>query len=93
LRDERGSVRGGWTPTSELEGYIDAGDVLVAITGDHVLGHLQLIDGFRPSEIKNTAVEASQRGRTIGSSLIAAVIVRRPGAQPLDRQSRNRRCR
>ena len=60
----------------ELDTYIDAGEVLVAITGDRVVGHLQLIDSpaDRASEIKNMAVEATYRGRGIGRMLVEAAI-------------------
>jgi GNAT superfamily N-acetyltransferase len=61
--------------TSELDAYIDAGDVLVAITAGNVVGHLQLIHSAAgTSEIKNMAVEAAHRGRGIGRSLIEAAI-------------------
>ncbi|MGZ4305733.1 MAG: GNAT family N-acetyltransferase [Solirubrobacteraceae bacterium] len=60
----------------ELDTYIDDGEVLVATAGDRVVGHLQLID--RPadhaSEIKNMAVEATYRGRGIGSMLVEEAI-------------------
>jgi lactoylglutathione lyase len=60
----------------ELDAYIDAGEVLVAITGDRVIGHLQLIDrpADRASEIKNMAVEATYRGRGIGRVLVEEAI-------------------
>ncbi len=60
----------------ELNAYIYAGEVLVAITGDRVVGHLQLIDSPADgaSEIKNMAVEATYRGRGIGRMLVEAAI-------------------
>jgi len=60
----------------ELDAYIEAGEVLVAIAKDSVVGHLQLTDGHGTdtSEIKNMAVEATYRGRGIGRSLIDAAI-------------------
>lgn len=60
----------------ELDAYIDDGEVLVAIAGDRVVGHLQLIDSpaDRASEIKNMAVEATYRGRGIGRMLVEAAI-------------------
>ena len=60
----------------ELDTYIDDGEVLVAITDDRVVGHLQLIDrpADRSSEIKNMAVEATYRGRGIGSMLVEEAI-------------------
>jgi lactoylglutathione lyase len=59
---------------SELNGYIDAGDVLVAIASDGVVGHLQLIHGAGTSEIKSMAVAAPYRGRGIGRTLIDTAI-------------------
>jgi lactoylglutathione lyase len=58
---------------AELDSYIDAGEVLVAVVSDGVVGHLQLIDGDA-SEIKNMAVAAAFRGRGIGRSLVDAAI-------------------
>ena len=60
----------------ELDTYIDDGEVLVAIAGDRVVGHLQLIDrpADRASEIKNMAVEATYRGRGIGRMLVEEAI-------------------
>jgi len=60
---------------AELTGYIDAGEVLVAIASDGVVGHLQLIHADAgTSEIKNMAVAAPYRGRRIGRTLIDAAI-------------------
>ena len=53
-----------------LDAYIDDGDVLVAVAGDRVVGHLQLIG----SEIRNMAVDAGQRGRGIGRRLVDAAV-------------------
>ena len=60
----------------QLDGYLDAGEVLVAIAEDRVVGHLQLIEtaAADASEIKNMAVEAAHRGRGIGRALIQAAI-------------------
>jgi len=57
-----------------LDSYLDAGDVLVAVEGDVVVGHLQLLDTPDPhvSEIKNMAVVTSSRGRGIGHQLVDA---------------------
>jgi len=60
---------------AELDAYIDAGEVLVAIARDGVVGHVQLLDdGADTSEIRNMAVEAAYRGRGIGRTLIEAAI-------------------
>ena len=52
----------------QLNGYIDAGDVFVAVAGERVVGHLQLVDSgeAKASEIKNMAVAPSYRGLGIG---------------------------
>ncbi|HJS97304.1 MAG TPA: GNAT family N-acetyltransferase [Solirubrobacteraceae bacterium] len=58
-----------------LDAYIEVGEVLVAIAGDGVVGHLQLVVADAgASEIKNMAVEAAYRGRGIGRRLIDAAI-------------------
>jgi lactoylglutathione lyase len=60
---------------AELDSYIDAGEVLVAVTNGAVVAHLQLIDAEEhASEIKNMAVDAAHRGRGIGRGLIEAAI-------------------
>jgi ribosomal protein S18 acetylase RimI-like enzyme len=61
---------------TQLDAYIDAGEVLVALDGDRVLGHLQLMDAHdaQQSEIKNMAVERFYRGRGIGRRLIEAAV-------------------
>jgi ribosomal protein S18 acetylase RimI-like enzyme len=56
----------------QLDGYLEAGDVLVAVERGRVVGHLQLVNG----EIKNMAVEAGHRGRGIGRRLIEAAVER-----------------
>jgi lactoylglutathione lyase len=60
----------------ELDGYIDTGEVLVAVADDQVIGHLQLIDDHEGngSEIKNMAVDATRRGRGIGRLLVEGAI-------------------
>ena len=60
----------------QLDSYLDAGQVLVAVAGDHVVGHLQLVetDDSQRSEIKNMAVEPSFRGRGVGRALIDAAV-------------------
>jgi ribosomal protein S18 acetylase RimI-like enzyme len=57
---------------AQLDGYLEAGDVLVAVHGERVVGHLQLVDG----EIKNMAVDPAHRGRGIGRRLIDAAVER-----------------
>jgi GNAT superfamily N-acetyltransferase len=60
----------------QLDAYLEAGDVLVAIAEGRVVGHLQLVEtaAADASEIKNIAVEAAQRGRGIGRTLLQAAI-------------------
>ena len=62
----------------QLDAYLGAGEVLVAVAAERVIGHLQLIDvpAAGASEIKNMAVEPGQRGRGIGRMLIRAAIDR-----------------
>jgi ribosomal protein S18 acetylase RimI-like enzyme len=59
----------------QLDAYLDAGEVLVAIAGDRIVGHVQLIEApGDASEINNLAVETAHRGRGIGRALIRAAI-------------------
>ncbi|MEV4051932.1 GNAT family N-acetyltransferase [Amycolatopsis sp. NPDC049688] len=53
-----------------------AGRVLVAVRGDTVLGHLQLVETGKPgeSEIKNMAVREDHRGRGVGGALLDAAV-------------------
>lgn len=55
---------------SELDRYVEAGRVLVAIEDEAVVGHLQLVR----DEIKSMAVLASHRRRGHGRRLIEAAI-------------------
>ena len=60
---------------TELDAYIDEGEVFVAIADGGVVGHLQLIEvDADTSQIKNMAVETAYRRRGIGRSLIEAAI-------------------
>lgn len=61
-----------------IDGYIDAGEILVARIGDEVVGHLQLVATETPGvlELKIMAVlESHQRGG-IGRALVMAAIDR-----------------
>ena len=62
----------------QLDAYLCAGEVLVAVAAERVVGHLQLIavPGGGVSEIKNMAVEPGQRGRGVGRMLIRAAVDR-----------------
>jgi ribosomal protein S18 acetylase RimI-like enzyme len=63
------------SPT-QLDSYLHAGRVLVAVAGTHVIGHLQLVDTAQPrrSEIKNMAVRTDLQGRGVGALLVRAAI-------------------
>jgi nuclear transport factor 2 (NTF2) superfamily protein/predicted N-acetyltransferase YhbS len=60
----------------QLDSYLDDGRVLVARSGDEVVGHLQLVDTDRPGtvEIKNMAVLDAYQGRGIGARLVRAAL-------------------
>ena len=61
---------------AQLDSYLDAGEVLVAVDDDRVVGHLQLVDAdhAQQCEIRNMAVEPHYRGRGIGRRLIQAAL-------------------
>ena len=60
----------------ELDSYIEAGRVLVAISDGEVIGHLQLTGTGDPrqAEIKNMAVRENRQGQGVGRRLIQAAI-------------------
>jgi GNAT superfamily N-acetyltransferase len=55
---------------SELNAYLPAGRVFVALDGEEIVGHLQLVE----HEIKNMAVREARRGRGVGRALVTAAI-------------------
>jgi len=61
---------------AELDSYLDAGRVLVALSGQEVIGHLQLVDTDRPGrvELKNMAVREAVQGRGVGARLVDAAL-------------------
>ena len=56
----------------ELDAYIGAGEVLVAVEDGERVGHLQVVG----DEIKNMAVVETRRGRGVGRALVAAAVER-----------------
>jgi ribosomal protein S18 acetylase RimI-like enzyme len=59
----------------QLDAYLDDGRVLVARSGDGVIGHLQLVQAADGGwEIKNMAVRAADQRRGVGRALVAAAI-------------------
>jgi ribosomal protein S18 acetylase RimI-like enzyme len=60
----------------QLDGYLEAGEVLVAMDDGRAIGHVQITDtdDAQASEIKNIAVAPGHRGRGIGRSLLRAAI-------------------
>jgi len=61
---------------AELDSYLDAGRVLVALSGPEVIGHLHLVDTDRPGrlELKNMAVREAVQGRGVGARLVEAAL-------------------
>ncbi len=62
----------------QLDSYLEAGQVLVAIAGQRIVGHLQLVDSPEAGqiEIKNMAVDPAHRRCGIGHALIRAAVER-----------------
>jgi GNAT superfamily N-acetyltransferase len=62
----------------EIDAYLDLGELLVAVDGDEVVGHLQLVDLADPGtvELKSMAVVEGRRGEGIGRGLVAAAVDR-----------------
>jgi ribosomal protein S18 acetylase RimI-like enzyme len=63
---------------TQLDSYLDDGEVLVAVAGGRIVGHLQLVEaaGGGRSEIKNMAVDATHQRRGVGRLLIDAAVGR-----------------
>ena len=64
--------------SSQLDQYLGIGRVLVARSGDAILGHLQLIPGPKPGEIelKSLAVVPEARGTGLGRALVTSAVQR-----------------
>jgi GNAT superfamily N-acetyltransferase len=60
----------------ELDSYLHAGRVLVAVSAREVIGHLQLVDTDRSGrvELKNMAVREAWQGRGLGARLVRAAL-------------------
>lgn len=73
--------------TVQLDSYLELGRVLVVLSGEEVLGHLQLIGTGRPGEveIKNMAVQEECQGQGIGARLVRAAgdLIRAEGGSTL----------
>lgn len=66
---------------AQLDAYLDLGEVLVAVEGDRIVGHLQLVPtGPTEAEVKNMAVAPDHRGRGVGRVLLDAAVNRARGA-------------
>ena len=60
-----------------LEGYLWLGDILVAVDGDEIVGHLQLVAQKDSGiELKSMAVVQTRRGLGIGRLLVETAIQR-----------------
>ncbi|MGW3960065.1 GNAT family N-acetyltransferase [Amycolatopsis sp. NPDC005003] len=60
----------------QLDSYLGDGRVLVAVRGDTVIGHLQLVETGKPGEreIKNMAVREDHQGQGVGGALVNAAV-------------------
>src|SRR3954447_21917349 len=63
---------------AQLDAYIDDGVVLVAVSGDEIVGHLQLTTTDRTGtfEVNNMAVLPAHQLRGVGRMLVAAALER-----------------
>jgi len=61
---------------TEIDSYINLGEVLVARRAQRIIGHVQLIAAGADWEIKSVAVVEKQRGRGIGAALVRAALDR-----------------
>lgn len=63
------------SPT-EINSYIELGEVLVARRAQCIIGHIQLIANGIDREIKSVAVIEHQRGQGVGAALVRAALDR-----------------
>ena len=63
---------------AQLDSYLGSGQVLVAVSGDDVVGHLQLVHTDRADvlELKSMAVREDLQGHGVGSRLVREAIRR-----------------
>jgi ribosomal protein S18 acetylase RimI-like enzyme len=63
---------------SQIAGYFELGEVLVARLGGTPVGHAQIVETDRPGvfELKSLAVEEALRSRGIGAALVRAALER-----------------
>lgn len=61
---------------AQLDAYLNAGRVLVALRKTEVIGHIQLVDTDRRDEleIKNMAVRDDHQGHGVGARLVRAAV-------------------
>jgi len=61
-----------------IDRYLHAGEVLVAIEGPEIVGHLQLVPGTHEGEeeLKSIAVVEPRRGAGVGRALVEAAVRR-----------------
>jgi GNAT superfamily N-acetyltransferase len=61
---------------SEIDRYLELGEVLVARRAHAIVGHVQVIGSGDDREIKSLAVAEEERGRGIGAALVHAALRR-----------------
>ncbi|CAO5183294.1 hypothetical protein FAIPA1_510010 [Frankia sp. AiPs1] len=63
---------------TQLDAYLDQGQVLVALLDDQVVGHLQVVPTAHPEriELKNMAVLPAYQGQGVGRALVESLVER-----------------
>ena len=61
---------------TQIDEYLELGEVLVARSATRIVGHVQLVDRGPDCEIASVAVDASHRQRGIGRALVLAALNR-----------------
>jgi ribosomal protein S18 acetylase RimI-like enzyme len=62
--------------SSAIDGYIEAGEVLVVQRGNEVVGHIQFIPSGQHWEIKSIAVLEQVQRQGLGTALVRSVLER-----------------